>query len=124
MGARRGRDRTRCDLTAESTHSSSRHSSCAHRSGWYDRGVSSPNGATQYTGTWKNASLSSGGECGVAFKQWPTSDATPAQPWYSLAAGPVFIVNFATEHNLTIGSPQVSVLHSISAHWEGADPCL
>jgi hypothetical protein len=70
-----------------------------------------PGGSTRTCDFWAtNAnpanSISSGGECGLAFKLLPCGGATPAAPWYSFAAGPVAVVVISSEHNVSAGSAQ------------------
>lgn len=51
-------------------------------------------------------SISSGGECGSAFKTWPQPGATAAAPWYSWSSGLVTVVVWSSEHSFVTGSIQ------------------
>jgi len=85
-------------------------SSGNHEQAWL-RGVGSPDGAAPISDFWSTAadpanSISSGGECGLAFKLLPSGSSTPAAPWYSFAVGLVTVVVWSSEHNVSAGSPQ------------------
>lgn len=92
-------------------------SSGNHESDYYLHGSTISGASTPFNGTktsgfsdyWSTSStpsISSGGECGVSFKIWPSGTATPAKPWYSYAMGLVTVVVYSTEHNITMGSEQ------------------
>jgi hypothetical protein len=94
-------------------------SSGNHESAWFRNNgafiYDSPSGKTRaqdYWSTTSNAanSISSGGECGVAFKMLPISSATPDKPYYSYSSGLATWVVISTEHSLRPGSQQYSWL--------------
>lgn len=71
----------------------------------------SPSGKTRTQDYWSTrtnafSSISSGGECGVAFKMHPISGATPDKPWYTYSAGLATWIVISTEHSLRPGSLQ------------------
>jgi hypothetical protein len=73
----------------------------------------SPTGRTRSSSFWSNASgvaadnsISSGGECGMAFLLLPTAAATPARPYYSYAAGLMTVLSVSSEFDMAPGSPQ------------------
>lgn len=73
----------------------------------------SPTGKTRSASFWSTGagvpadnSISSGGECGLAYKLLPSGGATSAAPYYAFAAGLTTVVSITTELNLTAGSAQ------------------
>ena len=100
-------------------------SSGNHENDWMRNEIlnyDSPSGKTlaqdsSYWSTLTNPanSISSGGECGIAFKLLPINKATPSMPWYSYTAGMATWVVISTEHNLRPESLQYIWLSSTLA---------
>jgi len=51
-------------------------------------------------------SISSGGECGLAYKILPSGSATPAAPYFVYAAGLMTVLSVSSELDMSPGSPQ------------------
>jgi hypothetical protein len=51
-------------------------------------------------------SISSGGECGLAYKLLPSGAASPAAPYYSYAAGLMTVLSVSSELDMAPGAPQ------------------
>ena len=51
-------------------------------------------------------SISSGGECGLAYKLLPAGAATPAAPYFAFAAGLMTVLSVSSELDMSAGSPQ------------------
>ena len=89
-----------------------------HEAAWYyGSQYNSPSNKTTSGSYWNSAkspgdSISSGGECGVAWRLLPTASATPAAPWYAFRAGLTTLIAFSSEHDLAPGSPQHSWLEA------------
>lgn len=82
----------------------------------------SPSGRTRSPSFWSTGagvaadnSISSGGECGLAYKLLPSGAATPSAPYFAYAAGLLTVVSASSELDLSAGSPQGTWLRATLA---------